>query len=77
MANGTIHSYCAVVGVDVRHFKPQISPTQTCSQADVDAEVAECEVLLMKSRIFLWCATVSTSISLLVAVVGYLMSHSQ
>ena len=44
--NGTIYGNRTIFGVDVRPFQTtNLSDTQTCSQTDIDAEVAESKVL--------------------------------
>ena len=60
------------------HFKPQISPMRSpVVRLMYMPRLRNVKFCLMKFRIFLWCATVSTSISLPPSVVGYFMSHSQ
>ena len=45
--NGATHGDSTIIGIDVRPFQTtNLSDTQTCSQTDVDAEVAKREVLL-------------------------------
>ena len=52
--NGAVHGDCAVVGIDVRPFQTaNLSDTQTSGQTDIDAEVAEREVLLDEIEDFL------------------------
>ena len=43
---GAVHGDSTIIGIDVRPFQTaNLSDTQASGQTDIDAEVAECEVL--------------------------------
>ena len=52
--NGMVHSDCTLVRVDVRPLQTAyLTDAQTCGQTDIDAKVAECEILLDEIKYFL------------------------